>query len=57
VLILPDTISPELFRSRITRNGGELLSLDRSSMFHGGREKPRRPAGDRPTDPDRANYN
>jgi hypothetical protein len=53
VWFLPGTISPELFRSLITRNGGEVVSLDRSSMFQRGREEPPPPKDSRPADPDR----
>jgi prepilin-type processing-associated H-X9-DG protein len=49
VWFLPETTSPELFRSLITRNGGEVVSLDRStSKRQSGREEPKSPEADRP---------
>jgi prepilin-type processing-associated H-X9-DG protein len=43
VWFLPSTIAPDVFRALITRAGNEVVSLDRSASFRGGRDEPRRP--------------
>jgi Protein of unknown function (DUF1559) len=54
VWFLPNTISPAVFKTLITRSGDEVVSLDRSSMYRGGRDAPTVPQGNRPTDRDQA---
>jgi hypothetical protein len=51
VWFLPNTIAPGLFRALITRNGDEVVALDRAATFQGGRAPPPPPkVDDRPKD-------
>jgi prepilin-type processing-associated H-X9-DG protein len=46
VWFLPDTIAPGQFRALITRAGDEVVSLQRTATFQGGRAPPPRPTLD-----------
>jgi Protein of unknown function (DUF1559) len=56
VWFLPNTISPDLFRSLITRAGGEIVSLDRPSTIQASKEEPHRPDLEIKKESERAMY-